>query len=161
MNHSTRIMTNDDIVAVVAIIRAHDAFDGQRSQWYFNEYFGDKQRMHSDDQQNHVVVHRETGAVVGVCGFSPDKYKTPNIFWLNWLYIDSGYQRQGLGGMLLEHALHCLRSRNCRKLYLDTSSDPKYQPAMDFYAKAGFDVEGRLKDYYDPGEDYLILGKVL
>lgn len=158
MNYQIRSMVQADTAAVIKIIKAHDSFDGERSQWYFDEYFEDDIRVRSETEENYVAVDEKSGTVMGVCGFGPDKYKTPEMYWLNWFYVDEQFRRDGLGTKLYEHALSRLRRQKCRKLYLDTSSDPIYEAALAFYKRNGFREEGRLTDYYDEGEDFLIYG---
>ena len=146
---------------VLRIIRAHDPFDGECAKRYFNLYFDDPTRLDSSDEDNYIAVEESRGEVAGVVGFSPDKYGTPDTYWINWLYVDSRFRRAGIGAKLLDFIIDRVRSRKARKLYLDTSSDPIYEAAVALYERFGFQIEGRLKDYYDPNEDYLIFGLVL
>lgn len=146
---------------VIRIISAHDPFDGECAKRYFDLYFDDQTRLDSSDEDNYVAVDGSAGEVAGVVGFSPDKYGTPDIYWINWLYVDNRLRRAGIGSKLLDFIIDRVRSRKARKLYLDTSSDPIYDAAIALYDRFGFQIEGRLKDYYDPNEDYLIFGLVL
>jgi len=60
--------------------------------------------------------------------------------------------------MLLQHVVENVQRLNTRKLYVDTSSDAGYNNAVRLYQRFGFREEGRLVDYYEIGEDFLILG---
>ena len=86
-----------------------------------------------------VAGDDHTGDIAGVAGWYPDKYDWPGILWLNWFSV---------------HAAH----RDTRRLYVDTSTDAAYDNAVRLYERFGFREEGRLVDYYEIGEDFLILG---
>jgi ribosomal protein S18 acetylase RimI-like enzyme len=154
-----RPMADADAPAAAAIIRDHDAFDGDCSQGYYRRYFADPARLASPREANFVAQDRDTGAVSGVCGFGPDKYDTPEILWLTWFYVRSDYRRQGVGRALLEYTLAAAEALGTRKVYLDTSTDPSYQAALRVYAHYGFRLEGDLSDYYEKGESLIIMGR--
>lgn len=154
-------MTGQDTADVVRIIREHDGFDGACSENFFRRYFADPDRVRSRTEDSFVVLGGSDSRIAGTCGFTKDKYETPGIYWLTWFYVDRTWRGHGLGSQLLRFTIDLVKTRDARKLYLDTSSDPKYKEAMSLYAKFGFEVQGRLEDYYGPSEDYLILGKVL
>ena len=152
-----REMTVADIDAVVAIIRSHEETDGELAERYYHEYFGSDD-AESERERSVVGIVEETGKIAGVSGWYPDKYDWPGILWLNWFYVREDCRGRGVGRMLLQHVVDAARRLDTRKLYVDTSSDPAYGRAVDLYEGFGFREEGRLTDYYDGGEDYLILG---
>ena len=152
-----RDMTADDVSAVVDIITAHDATDGSLAERCYREYFegGD---VVSERERNIVGIVKDTEIIAGVAGLYPDKYDWPGVLWLNWFYVDPERRGRGLGKMLLRHVIQMARALEVRKLYVDTSTDPSYGRALLLYKGMGFREEGRLLDYYEPGEDFLILG---
>lgn len=143
---------------VADIIRAHDEFDGDCAQRYFADYFADPKRQESESELV-CVAEDNKGLVTGVSGFTPDKYHTPGVYWLNWTYIDEAFRRQGIASTLLAHVTEKAREAGGRKLYIDTGGKEEYAAAVAFYHKTGFESLGCLKDYYGPGDDLLILGK--
>lgn len=151
-----REMTVEDVGVVLTIIRAHQEDDGRLARKYFDSVFGDTERARRET--NFVAVDRATGEVAGVGGFGPDSMEWPGILWLRWLYVAEEHRGRGLGGRLLRRILEGAASRGARKVYLDTSSDESYAAAIAMYEKYGFRLEGRLADYYEAGEDYLIYG---
>ncbi len=152
-------MKESDISEGVRIIMEHDQFDGVCAQHYFRAYFGDPSRVKSSKEENYVIVRESSGSILGVSGFTPDKYATPEIYWLNWTYVDEKYRNQGLGTALLSFVIEQVKHIGARKLYLDTSSDESYEAAIRLYKRFGFEQEGLLKNYYDDGDHYIILGK--
>ena len=161
MKTQIRDMVPKDLEVVVGIIEAHNHFDGVCARRYFQKYFGRHQQIESPDEKHFVVLNGETEKVVGVSGYTPDKYNTPEIYWLGWTYVYQDFRRRGLGAALLQHAIDRVKALGARKLYIDTSSDPTYGAAVKLYQAYGFREEGVLRDYYGEGEHYLILGKYL
>lgn len=149
-------MTSTDIDAVVAIIRSHEEEDGRLAESYYHEFFESGEQ--SLREHNVVAVAGDTGETAGVAGWYPDKYDWPGILWLNWFYVHGAQRTQGVGTMLLQHVVENVQRLNTRKLYVDTSSDAGYNNAVRLYQRFGFIEEGRLSDYYEVGEDFLILG---
>jgi ribosomal protein S18 acetylase RimI-like enzyme len=47
------------------------------------------------------------------------------------------------------------------RLVLETSGRPDYERSRRFYERAGFTVQGRIPDFYKPGDDCLIYCKIL
>jgi ribosomal protein S18 acetylase RimI-like enzyme len=155
-----RKMTESDIDEAVRIITAHEPTDGDCAARYYAEYFGDPERTASADEEPLVAVE-ETGCVVGMCGFQPDAYFTPGIYWVSWFYVDAACRGRGVGSALLQRVVESVSAFGARKLFVDTSSDPIYGVAVELYERFGFQVEGVLTDYYQEGEDSLFLGKRL
>ena len=97
--------------------------------------------------------------IIGVTGYWYDDYAESGIYWLGWTYVDPKYQRQGIGQKLLDRVIRELKKKKARKLYVDTSSRRLYRQALRFYLANGFKREGKFKDYYQKGEDQIVMGK--
>lgn len=158
MQNKIRKMSRDDIDVVVDIIREHEEMDGDCSGEYYRGYFGDSGRIESAREENFVALDSATGEVIGVCGFSPDKYDTPRILWLNWFYLSKKFHGRGIGAGLLKYTLDRIAEQNINKVYLDTSSYPIYARAIKLYKDFGFEIEGDFIDYFDKGENCVIMG---
>lgn len=154
-----REMRERDLEAVLDVVESHDEEDAQAAQEYFEELFDldDEEREEVGDQ--HFVALDDAGEVIGVGGAMEDNEEGYGIWWLGWFYVHPDHQHQGVGAALLERSLAWAREHEGRKMYVDVSSLPEYENARRFYAKHGFSEEGRLKDYYDEGEDCLLLGR--
>ena len=153
MDTNIRKMEKSDLNAVVKIIHRHDPDDGKCARRYFSQYFSSPKRVKSPDEEHYVIIEAETGKILGVSGHALDECETQGIYWLGWTYVDQKFRRCGLGRKLLGHVFKQIRGT--RKVYLDTSSDDKYADAREFYEHFGFQMEGRLKDYYGVKEDRL------
>ena len=153
-----REMAADDYEAVISIINSHDTDDAKAAARDFHNYLkrsADRRRH----RRNYVAIVDEK-KVVGVSGFYID-IEAKGIYWLNWTYVSPDHQRRGIGSALfaaIENEVRCL---GARKLYVDTSNHPIYRGALEFYRKKGFERESILRDYYEDGEDKVVLSKRL
>ncbi len=99
-----------------------------------------------------LIIRDESGRVSGGL--------RGRTFWqwlfVEWLWIDAPYRRQGLGRKLLAQAEGIARERGCIGVYLDTLT---FQ-APDYYPRLGFKEFGRLSNI-PPGYDRLWLYKPL
>ena len=156
-----REMTCSDVEIVINIIGQHLKYDARCAHRYFLEYFADLHRVQCLNEGHFVILEKGKAKILGVSGYTPDKYYTPGIYWLGWTYVDKEFRRRGLGSTLLQYVIDAVQQKKARKLYVDTSNDPIYHPAIALYKSFGFKTEGVLKNYYRKGEDFVILGKEL
>lgn len=86
---------------------------------------------------------------------------TVGTFDLYWIVVDNSFRGMGAGLKLVEQTELALRSIHARKLYIETSSTEKYLPTRNFYLKAGYREEARLKDFYLQGDDKVVYARYL
>jgi D-alanine-D-alanine ligase len=100
------------------------------------------------------------GRPVGwICyGATPCTMGTFDVYWIG---VDARTQARGLGTRLLEHAERLIRERGGRLVVIETSGRPLYQPTRLFYLARGYREEGRIRDFYAPGDDRVIYVKHL
>ncbi len=70
-------------------------------------------------------------------------------------------QGQGRGTALLLHVEQVLAERGERVLLVETSGLPAFERTRAFYRRCGYDVEARIRDFYQAGEDKIIFRKAL
>lgn len=94
-----------------------------------------------------VLVVAEEGAIAGFaeCQQILDEGHLLNIA------ISPHWQRQGLGGVLLNGVLSELGGRSCMRCLLEVRRSNT--PARQLYEHAGFSLDGIRKAYYPPGRD--------
>jgi ribosomal protein S18 acetylase RimI-like enzyme len=100
------------------------------------------------------------GVVRGYCCIG----KTPltlTTWYLYWLCVDAGYQGRGIGRALQSSAEAFIRARAGRRIVLETSSRPEYARPRRFYLRAGYREIGRIPDFFQPGDDCIILCNTL
>lgn len=118
----------------------------------------------------HFLFADESSRTIGYACFGPIPC-TQGSFDLYWIAVHQDFQKRGLGGRLLAAAESAMREGiqgpdgtplpPVRRVYIETSSQPKYKPTQSFYERCGYTLEARLSDYYASGDDKLIYVKVL
>jgi ribosomal protein S18 acetylase RimI-like enzyme len=106
------------------------------------------------------VFAETSGSVVGYACFGPIAC-TLASFDLYWIAVDPAAQGQGLGRLVLAAAERQIAAAGGRRIYIDTSGQPKYAPTRSFYERTGFRCEARLVDFYAAGDDRLIFSKAV
>jgi ribosomal protein S18 acetylase RimI-like enzyme len=84
---------------------------------------------------------------------------TQGTFDLYWIVVARGFQSGGVGTRLLDFLEGVVKTRKGRMILVDTSSIPSYERALTFYLRKGFEVVGRIQDYYGPGNDRITFCK--
>ena len=70
-------------------------------------------------------------------------------------------QGRGLGTMLQTFVERTLANRGNRILLVETSGLPEFARTRAFYLGLGYEEEGRIRDFYQAGEDKIIFRKSL
>ncbi|MCB9840863.1 MAG: GNAT family N-acetyltransferase [Phycisphaeraceae bacterium] len=86
---------------------------------------------------------------------------TVGSYDLYWIIVDPAYQGRGLGRLLIDAVEQRVRAAAGRKVYIETSSLPRYTPTQRFYERCGYILEARLPDFYQPGDDKLVYAKTV
>ena len=86
---------------------------------------------------------------------------TEATFDLYWLVTAAASRGQGLGKRLLAAVEQELATRRALTIRVETSSLEGQGGALRFYQQAGYDVVGRIADFYRPGDDLITLAKRL
>ena len=100
------------------------------------------------------------GKVRGFVCISPTPL-TAATWHLYWIGVHPAAQGTGVGRALQAHAEHVVREQGGERLVLETSGRPDYARARRFYEEAGYEVVGRIEDFYKPGDPCVILCKTL
>ncbi len=96
--------------------------------------------------------------LVGYICFGPIPM-TDNCYDLYWIAVDEKFSRRGVGRKLLEFMEGFAVREGARRIYVDTSSTPPYEPARSFYEKHGYHLACLLKDFYREGDHKVIFMK--
>lgn len=150
-----RPMYMSDLARVIAIIGSHDEDDAEAAQDDFQD----------TGVEDHFVLELQD-TVIGVTGFRRVS-ATDKTAWISWTYVDATACGQGHGKAMMLELLDRLRDNGARKLFVKVSNynDPEdgkiYENALKLYQRIGFVLELTNNDFYDEGEDQLILGMLL
>lgn len=155
MNPKIREARIEDEDGILSVIGSYPfKWDRRIAKRYFDDFFDESISLKGDK----VFVLEADGEVIGVIGYSLDRYETNN-YWLGWFYIHEDYQDKGYGKRLLNYVARTLRRKGVKKLFVETSSDELYWKALKMYHDWGFRMEAVITDYYSKGEDQIIMSK--
>ena len=94
--------------------------------------------------------------LLGYACFGPTP-TTEGTYDLYWLAVDPAAQGRGAGRALVQWVERELGSRGGRLLVVETSSRPDYEHTREFYARGGYAEAARVRDFYAPADDRIIL----
>lgn len=137
-----------DIEPVVELERELFAHD----PWSPEQFWGEL--AHVPDTR-WFAVHEDELGVDGYVGL----YAVPPQADVQTIAVARRSQGHGLGRALLDALVAEAGSRGCTQLFLEVRDDNA--PAIALYESAGFERQGRRRDYYGHGLDALVLRRRL
>ena len=98
--------------------------------------------------------------LVGFACFGPSM-DTDRTFDLYWIAVDRAAQGTGCGTVLLSEVERRLEALHARMLVIETSSRSDYAATRNFYLRRGYVEAARVREFYAPQDDRIILTKRL
>jgi ribosomal protein S18 acetylase RimI-like enzyme len=86
---------------------------------------------------------------------------TDRTYDLYWIAVDRSAQGTGCGTVLLTEVERRLEALHARMLVVETSSRSDYTATRGFYLKRGYVEAARVREFYAPEDDRIILTKRL
>ena len=86
---------------------------------------------------------------------------TDRTYDLYWIAVDRAAQGTGCGTVLLSEVERRLEALHARMLVIETSSRSDYTATRGFYLKRGYVEAARVREFYAPEDDRIILTKRL
>lgn len=108
----------------------------------------------------YTLVAEEDTTVVGYICYGPTPM-TEGTWDHYWQAISREKQGRGIGSALLKVAEEEIRKAQGRLAIIETSSTTAYEKTVRFHLSNGYEIVGRIPDFYAPGDDKLILQKHL
>src|ERR1700687_2471944 len=102
----------------------------------------------------------EMSDVLGYVSFGPTPL-TESTFDVYWIAVDKSKHRGGVGKKLMKFTEEETVRRGGRMLLIETSSQETYGGTIQFYERTGYELVGKIPEYYKPGDDKLIFAKRL
>jgi GNAT superfamily N-acetyltransferase len=119
------------------------------------------ERLARGESSGYYFVFAEVSdRVAGYACYGPTAC-TIGSYDLYWIAVDPQSQRHGVGRKLVAEVERRITLASGRRIYIDTSGKPQYEPTRAFYERCGFQCEARLVDFYAPGDDRLLYGKAV
>lgn len=78
-----------------------------------------------------------------------------------WIAVHERARGRGIGAQLMARTEELVAAARGTRIYVETSGRAQYDPTRKFYEKLGYAPAATLPDYYAPGDDKVILFKVL
>ncbi len=111
-----------------------------------------------DESGYYFLFAEMQGETVGFACFGPIPC-TIGSFDLYWIAVHQNHRGHGIGHLLLKETETAVEDLKGRKIYIETSSLPKYDPTRHFYLAAHYSEVARFKDFYDTGDDKVVYCK--
>ena len=146
-----------DLKDILRIINEYERYDLEFARRYYKRFFSNKSDEITEKDKVYVAFFGEE--LAGVIGYCRDYFSTDYSYWLGWFVVKSKFRRNKIGTTLLGKVEKDLKARKKRKLFVST--EDYNAVAKSFYTKNGFRTEGAVRDYYEKGEDQLIMSKTL
>ena len=96
----------------------------------------------------------------GFACFGPTP-STDRTYDLYWIAVDRNAQGSGCGTVLLSAVERTLEALHARMLVVETSSRSDYTATRSFYLRRGYVEAARVREFYAPEDDRIILTKRL
>jgi GNAT superfamily N-acetyltransferase len=96
----------------------------------------------------------------GFACFGPTP-STDRTYDLYWIAVDRAAQGAGCGSVLLGEVERRLEALHARMLVVETSSRSDYTATRGFYLERGYVEAARVREFYAPEDDRIILTKRL
>ena len=118
-----------------------------------DDYFAGEQHL-----GHRGVTFERDGVIVGFAYFAPAAM-TDRTWHLWWIVVGPSQQGGGIGGKLLKHVEDDIRAHQGRILFIETGSQPHYEPTRRFYLKHGYELHATLQDFYAAGDSMVVFRK--
>ena len=98
--------------------------------------------------------------VAGYICYGPSPM-TVGTWDLYWIVTDADRRGAGVGSSLVAAMEDELRTLGGKRVRVETSHTDGYGAAHRFYVRTGYPEVARLRDFYDVGDDLIVMMKVL
>lgn len=106
------------------------------------------------------VLYDGSEGPVGIAYFAPEALSN-GVWNLYFIAVLPGSKGQGIGKELVRYVEEQAIRADGRLLIVETSSLDEFERTRKFYRQCGFEVAGRIRDYYSKGEAKVIFLKDL
>ena len=115
--------------------------------------------LKEDDNSGYfILVARDNTEIVGYICYGPTPL-TNGTWDISWEAVARNRRGEGIGSSLIKAAEKEIRKFKGKLLLIETSSTPAYGKTRSFYSRHGYEEIARVPDFYETGDDRLILQK--
>jgi ribosomal protein S18 acetylase RimI-like enzyme len=105
-----------------------------------------------------ILVVEDNAEIAGYICYGPTPL-TDGTWDIYWEVVARGKRGSGIGGSLIKAAEKEIRKARGRLALIETSSTPSYSKTRQFYNHHSYKEVARIPDFYEYGDDKLILQK--
>ena len=118
------------------------------------------ERLAKPKKSGYFFIFAETAdkKVLGFTCFGPIAC-TASSYDLFWVAVHNDCRGMGIGKELLTATEKAIKKLGGKRIYIETSSRPLYEPTRKFYEKCGYPLEATLKNFYGPDDSKCIFAK--
>jgi ribosomal protein S18 acetylase RimI-like enzyme len=127
---------------------------GDKNSWLYRSFAPDNIVRNSNTLD--ILVADMNSEIIGFISSSNTLF---GAAYIPTVAVDRAQQRSGIGKRLLDYKLAILKKQGMRKAWLLVTSINL--PAITFYLKEGFVIEGYLRNHTGPGLDEVLFSKFL
>ncbi len=153
-----RKLSEKDISSVVRICKKV-MLEGGHAKTYFELSLKPKE-FKRDFQHLKYFVAEENGKIIGVSGLYQWRAYPKDIAWIGYTAVDPRWQNKNIGTKLIQHVIAEAKNKKLRLLLLEMTSQEEEKKKV-FYEKLGFELQGRIKDFWGNGIDQVYMSKQL
>lgn len=119
------------------------------------------EHLQTADASGYYFLFAEcSGVVAGYTCFGPIPC-TQSSYDLYWIAVHEQFRGHGLGLKLMQRTEALIAARGGKRVYIETSSRPQYEPTRGFYLRCQYQQAALLTDYYADGDGKLIYERKL
>jgi ribosomal protein S18 acetylase RimI-like enzyme len=151
-----RDMTAADKPGVMRMLRNTPEFTPEEvdlAEEVIDDYLADPQ-----GSGYYTLVAEVDAQIAGFVIYGPVPI-TDNVWELYWFAVDKSLRRQGTGRKLWDTAEDNMWKAGARIMVMETSSKSEYDRTNLFYERSGYEIVGRIKDFYMIGDDQITYAK--
>lgn len=118
--------------------------------------------LFNKDQKDYIIYIALTreDVVAGYICYGPTP-ATEGTYDIYWIAVSPTMQNRGIGKQLLFYVEGKIIQDKGRLIVIETSSIEKYISTQKFYLNVDYSIAARIKDFYRPKDDRLILVKYI
>lgn len=120
----------------------------------------DERLRRSDESGYHFVFVESGGQTLAYSCYGPIACTTGS-YDIYWIAVRPDCQGRGLGQSLMVLTESLIAMHGGRRIYVETSGRPDYQPTRRFYERCQYTRAAELPDFYDQGDSKVIYVKRL
>lgn len=162
MTKMIRHASHGDLASLRTVAESTGMFIGDELDSFVEEMERHFQAVESGNDPNSTlaVALGDAQQIIGAIYFMPEAM-AQGVINLLFIGVVPGMRQRAIGRQMLEFFEASAKSANARLAIIETASAPMFQPARALYRSAGYNEDGRIRDFYDDGLDKVIFRKRL